>query len=211
LATPIQESQWVLRAQCQDREALELLLRSVEPVLRRYIAGLVGGDEADDILQDVLLIVARKLYWLERPDLFRAWAFRIASRAAFRHLKKRKRWTDAMVDQSALDDLAAPDIVTPDDARARAILELLESPALSPASRAVLALHFQEEMPLAHVAAVLEIPLGTVKSAGQGWQREDAVWRGRRTDGVHRSLLGARVVSRDAHDEDRAQRHRAHA
>jgi RNA polymerase sigma-70 factor (ECF subfamily) len=35
---------------------------------------------------------------------------------------------------------------------------------LSPASRAVLVLHFQEEMPLAHVAAVLGIPLGTVKS-----------------------------------------------
>jgi RNA polymerase sigma-70 factor (ECF subfamily) len=35
---------------------------------------------------------------------------------------------------------------------------------LSPASRAVLMLHFQEEMPLAAVAAVLELPLGTVKS-----------------------------------------------
>ena len=28
----------------------------------------------------------------------------------------------------------------------------------------MLALHFQEEMPLAAVAAVLELPLGTVKS-----------------------------------------------
>jgi RNA polymerase sigma-70 factor (ECF subfamily) len=164
LPTSIESAKWVLRAQCGDRDALELVLRSVQPALRRYLAGLVGGDDADDILQDVLLIVARKLYWLEQPELFRAWAFRIASRAAFRHLKKRKRWTEATVDQSALDDLAAPDIVTPDDARARAILELLDSPALSPASRAVLVLHFREEMPLAHVAAVLEIPLGTVKS-----------------------------------------------
>ena len=39
-----------------------------------------------------------------------------------------------------------------------------DSHALTPASRAVLVLHFREEMPLAHVAAVLEIPLGTVKS-----------------------------------------------
>jgi len=44
------------------------------------------------------------------------------------------------------------------------ILKLLDSPALTPASRAVLVLHFREEMPLAHVAAILEIPLGTVKS-----------------------------------------------
>jgi hypothetical protein len=31
-------------------------------------------------------------------------------------------------------------------------------------ARAVLVLHFQEEMPLAEVAAILELPLGTVKS-----------------------------------------------
>jgi RNA polymerase sigma-70 factor (ECF subfamily) len=160
LATPIEEAHWVLRAQCHDREALELLLRSVQPVLRRYVTDLIGADDADDLLQDVLVIISRKLYWLERPELFRAWAFRIASRAAFRHLKKRRRWVDATVDDAALDDIAAPDIAAPDDS----ILELLDSPALTPASRAVLVLHFREEMPLAHVAAVLEIPLGTVKS-----------------------------------------------
>jgi len=44
------------------------------------------------------------------------------------------------------------------------VSDLLASDALSPASRAVLALHFEQEMPLAEVAAVLEIPLGTVKS-----------------------------------------------
>jgi len=35
---------------------------------------------------------------------------------------------------------------------------------ISPASRAVLVLHFQEELSLAAVAAILEVPLGTVKS-----------------------------------------------
>jgi RNA polymerase sigma-70 factor (ECF subfamily) len=35
---------------------------------------------------------------------------------------------------------------------------------ISPASRAVLVLHFQDELPLADVAAILELPLGTVKS-----------------------------------------------
>jgi len=158
--TPIQEAQWVLRAQCDDREALELLLRSVQLPLRRYVAGLVGPDDADDILQDVLVIVARKVYWLEQPELFRAWAFRIASRAAFRHLKKRKRWSDSNVDDGRLEEIAAPVVDMSDDR----LTELLDGPALSPASRAVLVLHFREEMPLAHVAAVLEIPIGTVKS-----------------------------------------------
>ena len=149
-----------MRAQCDDREALELLLRSVQPPLRRDVAGLVGADDADDILQDVLLLISRKLYWLEQPELFRAWAFRIASRAVFRHLKKRRRWSDATVDASALDQIAAPNVVAADDT----LLTLLDSTAISPASRAVLVQHFREEMPLADVAAVLELPLGTVKS-----------------------------------------------
>jgi RNA polymerase sigma-70 factor (ECF subfamily) len=160
LPTSIELATWVLRAQCGDRDALELLLRNIQTPLRRYVAGLVGVDDADDILQDVLLLISRKLYWLEQPEVFRAWAFRIASRAAFRHLKKRRRWSDATVDESALDQIAAPDAAAPDDT----LLMLLDSPALSPASRAVLVLHFREEMPLADIAAVLEIPLGTVKS-----------------------------------------------
>jgi RNA polymerase sigma-70 factor (ECF subfamily) len=44
------------------------------------------------------------------------------------------------------------------------VQELLDSAGISPACRAVLMLHFQEDMPLADVAAVLELPLGTVKS-----------------------------------------------
>jgi RNA polymerase sigma-70 factor (ECF subfamily) len=159
VATSIQEAQWVLRAQCDDREALELLLRSVQPALRRYVAGLIGAGEADDVVQDVLVLIARKVSWLERADLFRAWAFRIASRAAFRHLKKRRRWSEPLVEEAALDEVAAFEPV-PDET----LNEQLNSPALTPGSRAVLVLHFQEEMPLAHVAAVLEIPLGTVKS-----------------------------------------------
>ena len=42
--------------------------------------------------------------------------------------------------------------------------QLLASDAVSPASRAVLVLHFAEEWSLPEVAAILDIPLGTVKS-----------------------------------------------
>jgi RNA polymerase sigma-70 factor, ECF subfamily len=74
-----QEALWVLRAQCGDREALELLLRHVQPSLYRYLCGLIGRTDADDILQEVLVLIFRKLTWLEAPELFRPWVFRIAS------------------------------------------------------------------------------------------------------------------------------------
>ena len=148
----------VVRAQVGDREALEQVLRNVQPPLLRYASRLVGPDHAADVVQDVLIAIARKLAWLTEPRLFRPWAFRIASRAAFRHLRKEKRWAQR-ADEDAL--AAIPASEPPSEERLR---ELLASDELSPASRAVLLLHFQEEMPLAQVAAVLEIPVGTAKS-----------------------------------------------
>jgi RNA polymerase sigma-70 factor (ECF subfamily) len=153
--------QWVLRAQCGDREALESLLRSVQPSLRRYVSGLAGATDADDLLQDVLVIVIRRLRTLEDPALFRAWAFRIASREGFRCIRRRRLWHGRHDPEVTLTDLpAAPDMPPSGDL----LRELIATDAISPASRAVLILHFQEELPLAEVAAILGIPLGTAKS-----------------------------------------------
>jgi RNA polymerase sigma-70 factor, ECF subfamily len=160
VGTSKEEAQWVLRAQCSDREALELLLRSVQPLLRRYLARLVGVSSADDVLQEVLILVSRKLRWLDDPEAFRPWAYRVASRVAFRHLRSEKRWSEQTWSEPVLEDVPAAEAAVP----AELLPELLKSEALSPASRAVLTLHFQEELPLGAVAAILEIPLGTVKS-----------------------------------------------
>jgi RNA polymerase sigma-70 factor (ECF subfamily) len=155
-----QETAWVIQAQCGDRDAMERVLRGVQPSLHRYILRLVGSTAADDVLQDVLIAIARKLSWLENPLLFQAWAYRIASRAAFAHIRREKRRGREETAEDVLEALVAP-VSRPSDEGLRA---LLESTVLSPASRAVLILHFQEDMPLAEVAAVLEIPVGTAKS-----------------------------------------------
>jgi RNA polymerase sigma-70 factor (ECF subfamily) len=160
MRTSDQEALWVLRAQFDDQEALELLLRGVQPSLRGFLTGLVGPSDADDVLQDVLVLIYRKLRWLQSPELFRPWAFRIASRAGFRHAKRRRRWAAHVDDETSLDDVAATDMRV-DPGR---LPELLTANQISPGSSAVLILHFQEEMSLAEVAAVLEVPLGTVKS-----------------------------------------------
>jgi RNA polymerase sigma-70 factor (ECF subfamily) len=155
-----QEAGWVLQAQCGDRDAMEQVLRSVQPPLRRYIVRLVGPTAADDVLQEVLISIARKLTWLADPRLLRSWAYRIASRAAFAHLRREKRRRQYEADDDVVEGLAVR-VRRPSGDQLR---EFLDSAILSPASRAVLILHFQEEMPLADVAAVLGLPVGTVKS-----------------------------------------------
>ena len=149
----------MLRAQCRDRDALESLLRGIQPALRRYLAGLAGATDADDLLQDVFLIVVRRLGSLEDPKLFRPWLYRIASREAFRPLRRRRAWQGRHEDDAQLDELPMP--APPSTELLR---DLLASGALSPQSRAVLILHFEEQLSLAEAAAILDIPLGTAKS-----------------------------------------------
>ena len=158
--TSRQEALWALRAQCGDREALELLLESVQTPLRSYLRSLVGPTDAEDVVQETLILVYRKLRWLEVPDAFRPWVFRIASRAAFRHLKKRQGWREHVDEEDLLEELPAHETPPPPEL----LQKLVATNGISPSSRAVLVLHFQEELSLPEVAAVLAIPLGTVKS-----------------------------------------------
>ncbi|HEX4952328.1 MAG TPA: RNA polymerase sigma factor [Thermoanaerobaculia bacterium] len=159
------ESWWVLRAQAGDREALERLLESIAGPLGAYLARLAGEAAlGEDLLQEALLQIYRKLGWLEEPRLFRPWAFRLASRLAWKRLRRERRLAAPLEDNdSALELLAAPDTPEPGSSEVLAALPRLVA-ELSPASRSVLALHFQEEMTLTEVAGVLGIPEGTVKS-----------------------------------------------
>jgi DNA-directed RNA polymerase specialized sigma24 family protein len=81
----------VLLARSGDRQALNALLASVQAGLYGYIVRLVEDRHlAEDILQEVFMLIWRKLSWLLDPEFFRPWAYRIASREAFRRLRKQR-------------------------------------------------------------------------------------------------------------------------
>ena len=164
MADAVQETRRVLLAQSGDRAALEELFAALESPLRRYILSLTGRRElAEDILQEVFILIYRKLYWLREPALFRPWAYRIASREVVRQLKRERAWRDRVEDDAALDALPATQGEAEFRPEWRELLpELLTR--VSPASRMVVVLHYLHEMPLAEVADVLGLPLGTAKS-----------------------------------------------
>ncbi len=83
----------VLLAQQGDREALNSLLALVQPRLFRYIRGVLRSDSnsAEDVLQETLLRIVRKLGWLTEPHAFEAWIYRIASNEAYRAVKRSHR------------------------------------------------------------------------------------------------------------------------
>ncbi len=159
-----QEIFLILRAQTGDRVAFDELLKSIQTALFRYIVRLVGEHAAaEDVTQEVFLTIYRKIRWLENPQLFRAWAFRIASREAFKRLKRERRWSEQIRDEEVLEKISARETA---EIYERELIEKIPTliSEVSPASRAVLILHYLNEMPLSEVAEILDISLGTVKS-----------------------------------------------
>ena len=116
---------------------------------------------AEDILQEVFLIIYRKIKWLDDPNLFRAWAYRIASRECWRHLKKHR--TVLSADEDGLADIAANE---PEELFDRELIERLPEliSRLSPESRAAIILHYLDEFSLRETAEILDISVGTAKS-----------------------------------------------
>ena len=162
--TPEMREAWmVLRAQGGDREAFDALLAAVQEPLFGFVAAVTGDRTlAEDVLQEVFVRIWTGLKWLRDPALFRPWAYRIAAREAVRHARRERR-RDALHDGAeALDRIPAPDAEAPDPWLLERLPRLLER--VSPASRAVLVLHYLHELSLAETAAVLGISAGTAKS-----------------------------------------------
>ncbi len=158
------EARLVLRAQVGDRSALDDLLRGTQDWLFRYLLGLLKHRQlAEDALQDTMLLICRKLRWLNDPRCYRAWVYRIASRQAFRQIRANRSSPKSVPDvvqsapsvgmyESALED------------REVAGLLLRKIDRFSPNIRTVLVLHYSEELSLGTIAAILDLPAGTVKS-----------------------------------------------
>jgi RNA polymerase sigma-70 factor (ECF subfamily) len=150
----------VVRAVAGDREVLDGVLAALQRPLYRYISKLMPRREmAEDVLQDVLFRICKKIRWLRDPELLRPWAFRIASRECFRQLRSEKRRGEESLDLDTLETAANKSFTQEWEPR---LLDWIDD--LPPASRAVIVLHYLEEMSLDEAAAVLEIPPGTAKS-----------------------------------------------
>ena len=155
----------VLRAQSGDIGAFEALHRRLAPSLLRHLRHIVqDGALAEDLLQDVFVVAFRKLGWLRDPASARPWLYRVATREALRRIRRGRRrseWQLTAEDWDRIQQRAGLERIERDLTGEQARQAIGDLP---PLSRAVLSLHYLEEMPLPVVAALLEVPLGTAKS-----------------------------------------------
>lgn len=156
------EDEWlVVRCQLGERPAFDELIERWHEPLWKYVRRLTGEDEAArDIVQDVWLRVLRGISRLRDGSKLRAWLFGIARHALMDRL--RAQYATPPATDMDVTDLAAKD--TPADLEEELRTLQHELMRLPVTEREVLTLFYLQELSLAQVAEVLEVPIGTVKS-----------------------------------------------
>src|SRR5262245_26568452 len=153
----------VERAMAGDHDAFSELARV--SIGRLYaVARLILRDQAlaEDATQEALVAAWRDLSALRDPDRFDAWLHRLLVRACYRELRRARRRPviDTDVDVLMLEPVVA------DSSLSLADRDQLERAFrdLDPDQRAVIVLHFYAGLPLAEVAEIVGVPVGTAKS-----------------------------------------------
>ncbi len=151
----------VERARSGDQEAFADLVHQISDTLFGIARRILRDPElAEDVLQNALVTIWRKLPHLREADRFEGWAFRILVHACYAEAPRSRRWNAAIrelpVDRAdQVDDLRA---LLDRDELERAFRQLPLD------QRAVFVLHHHVGLPLVAIAETLGVPDGTVRS-----------------------------------------------
>lgn len=147
-----------------DRQALVELYACYQRALFAYLLQLTPDyGLAEELLQDTLVAVWKSAYSFEERSSVLTWLIGIARRQAHNTLRQRKLPT---ADISEFGDLPATDLEPEAFVLASVARDELVQAfrRLAPVHREVLVLIFVQELSYQAAAAVLEVPVGTVKS-----------------------------------------------
>ena len=172
-----------------DEAAFRLLYREVQPGLLRYLRGLVGGEDAEDLASETWLQIARDIRTFRDDGSggFRGWAATIARHRALDHIRRVARRpapglsAEVLVDLPDRNDTAEQAITqAATNATVELIATLPKDQAEAVLLRIVMGLDAQA------VAAVMGKRPGAVRTA---------VWRGLRKLGERLEENAGRQVA----------------
>jgi len=126
------------------------------------------SEEAADVLQDVFVLLFRKIHRFRAQSFFAAWVYRITVNVSLDRLRQRRRRPALNLDETTLDGgRDTEDLSHPERAATRRDLEAHVRAALgslSPRLRIVVVLRYLEGLAYQDIAQVLDCSVGTVKS-----------------------------------------------
>lgn len=146
----------------RSEEDFSILFESFYPRLRRYflLRGLDGA-EAEDLAQNVMVIVFQRGGEVREKTQFIGWLFKVAKNELARHWR-RQLARNRLAEFEPLDeDLAKRLKIEMEVISLSPLTEWLSH--LEPAERELIHLRFIEELSYEELAVALDVPLGTVK------------------------------------------------
>ncbi|MEO0603870.1 MAG: RNA polymerase sigma factor [Myxococcota bacterium] len=158
------DPQLVLDALGGEQNEVNLLVKAWLPHVYRWCERLGGpGFDSEDAAHEILLVMCRRLHSLRDAGQFPSWLFGITRRTLANH--RRRAWWKRWLPAAVVEDRGAPAAQHRSseisDAH-RTVWTALSS--LTEAHREVIVLCELEERSGSEAAALLGIPLGTVKS-----------------------------------------------
>lgn len=139
-------------------------LEAVRPKLYRVAYSWTHNAAlADDLVQETLVKAIKNAAQLREPELFNGWAFSILANCWRDHFRQHREMDD--IDE--VEDFQCVHETTPEDSHVQSqlVLRVRNAVARLPVGqRQVLTLVDLEELSYIEVAAILEIPIGTVMS-----------------------------------------------
>lgn len=164
LSVPAGPDSLLQLAQAGDLPAFRQLVEQHQARVFGVALRLVGRHaEAEELAQDVFLQLHASLAHVESAVHLKHWLLRTVSHRCIDHLRRRAR-QGTQLPLDALDQTSqahAPE--SRDDPLAAAQLRRLLM-QLQPDARAVMTLRYQEDLDPAEIAAMLDMPVPTVKS-----------------------------------------------
>lgn len=168
------DQQLVERAQRGDKHAFELLVAKYQRRLGRLISRFVrNAAEAEDVTQDAFIKAYRALPAFRGDSAFYTWLYRIGINTAKNHLvaQGRRAPTSTPFDSDEAEDFEDAallhEVATPEnELMSKQVVEVVNSSLqeLPDDLRTALTLREIEGLSYEEIAAVMDCPIGTVRS-----------------------------------------------
>jgi RNA polymerase sigma-70 factor (ECF subfamily) len=127
----------------------------------------VERDAMDDVVQEIFMVIHRKIHTLEQPESLRSWIYSVARRTVSGYHRARRSHVESGTAAAhhvgaQLDAQLTPLELAEQNEEAKVLWELLQQ--IEPLKREVLVLVELEGMTAPEIAEALEIPLNTAYS-----------------------------------------------
>ncbi|MDD5565495.1 MAG: sigma-70 family RNA polymerase sigma factor [Candidatus Omnitrophica bacterium] len=161
------DSAIIEKAASGDMEAFEQVYRTFSGFVYNVALRVTrNSPDAEEVTQDVFMKIFHELRQFQFRSAFKTWVYRITTNTAINYYRKTKRERKDRVDFEGVIDTVRSDYSTRDEvmrndseSKIRALLEVL-----SPAHKMCLILREIEGLRYQEIAAILAIPVNTVRS-----------------------------------------------